>query len=619
MEALTTGVRGQGSGVRDRRGLWIALALVLLIRLLFLNQAIQGDDHTYLTEAAHALVEPLHPMHVKDVFLGNEVDLRGHSHPPLDAWILAGLLAVFGEVREVPFHAFYIVFSLIAVWAMWSLSRRFSPHPFWATLLLIAVPAFVVNGNSFESDVPFLAFWLAGVALFLSDRLALAALAMALAALTSYQAVFLVPILAASVWLNCGTTVQEAMPARKPAWQPERLRYVILFTPILTIAAFQLFERLTTGAAPAAVLTGYFSSYGFQRLSAKLASALMLFIHSWFIVFPLLVPPTLVLAWRKRRDPDTLFLLAWIAIFLACSFVVFFAGSARYLLPMAAPVCLLTSRLRPRWLAPAFAIQLTIGLGLAAMNYQHWEGYRQFARRIAPITDGHRVWIDSEWGLRSYLEAQGGLALTKTTQVRPGEFIATSALGHSVDVAGPSATVASAVIQPSVPLRILGLESNSGYSDVSRGFWPFGISTGVVDRLRLIQMVERHPKLEYLPMNAPEAPDQIVSGVYSLEGAFRWTSHAAVVALKSPAEPRPLTASFTIHDKSPARQIRLLLDGREVASQTYSVPGSYTLTTQRLQPVGRVAIVTLEADRTFTAPPDTRELALVLSAIGFRQ
>ena len=82
---------GQASGPVPPRGLWIALALVLFIRLPFLNQAIQGDDHIYLTEAEHALVDPLHPNDVKYVFLGDEVDLRGHSHPPGNAWPLAGL------------------------------------------------------------------------------------------------------------------------------------------------------------------------------------------------------------------------------------------------------------------------------------------------------------------------------------------------------------------------------------------------------------------------------------------------------------------------------------------------------------------------------------------------
>ena len=81
---------------------------------------------------------------------------------------------------------------------MWSLARRFSPHPLWAALLFVAVPAFVVNGNSLETDLPFLAFWMAAVALFETTPL-LSALCLALAALTAYQAVLLTPILAVYV------------------------------------------------------------------------------------------------------------------------------------------------------------------------------------------------------------------------------------------------------------------------------------------------------------------------------------------------------------------------------------------------------------------------------------
>src|SRR5262245_51903478 len=133
---------------RGNRGLWAALAVVLLIRVPFLNQAIQGDEDTYLKEASHALVDPLHPARTTYIFRGEPVDLRGHSHPPLNAWILAGLIAVTGGVREIPFHTAYMMFSLIAAAAMWSLAKRFSPRPLWATLLFLAVPAFVVNGNS---------------------------------------------------------------------------------------------------------------------------------------------------------------------------------------------------------------------------------------------------------------------------------------------------------------------------------------------------------------------------------------------------------------------------------------------------------------------------------------
>jgi hypothetical protein len=493
--------------------------------------------------------------------------------------------------------------------------------------LFIAVPAFVVNGNSLETDLPFLAFWMAAVALFVGQdgilrggwqppparradcqsarRLTIcptgSAICMALAALTAYQAVLLTPILAVYVWLF---------------HRRDRTRWLTLLVPPLTVAAWQLFERLSTGALPAAVLNGYLATY--QTLDAKLASALALTIHSWFIVFPALVPPAFILAWRRRREPDTLFLLVWIGIFFAGALVIFFAGSARYLLPMAAPVALLASRLRPRWLAAGFALQLALGLSLAAVNYQHWAGYREFAESLRAPAAGHRVWIDGEWGLRFYLESDGALPLKKTQRLRPGDIVVSSDLGASVNPVAPFAPLRTAEIRPALPLRLIGLESHSGYSTVSRGFWPFGISAGPIDRLRAREVAERHPTLAYLPMNAPQAADQIVAGIFSLEdNRFRWMSRSAVVALASPPAALPLRAMFTIPPQARARRVTLLLDGHEVASQTYPAPGTYTLESPPLRAAGAVATVEIAVDQTFFAPPDSRELGMVLAGVGF--
>ena len=576
-----------GIDLRRERGLWLVLALVLLIRAPFLNQAIQGDEDTYLREASHALVDPLHPANTTYVFRGEPVDLRGHSHPPLNAWILGGLIAVVGGVREVPFHAAYILFSLIAATAMWTLARRFSPHPLWATLLFLAVPAFVVNGNSLETDLPFLAFWMAAVACFCAGRMALAAAAMALATMTAYQAVLLVPILGVYCW----------MYRRR-----ERSAWLVLATPFAVVAAWQIFERFTTGAMPASVLSGYFTKYGFQALGPKLRNALMLFIHSWFIVFPLLFARL----WRKRAEP---FLLAWIGIFFAGAIVLFFAGSARYLLPMAAPVVLLASRLDTRWLAGGFAAQMALSLGLSVVNYQHWDGYRKF------VPGQPHMWVNGEWGLRHYLEEGGALPLTRTQPVRAGDFIVTSDLGRAVEVAAPTVPVRQLEIRPWIPLRLIGLESHSGYSTVSAGFYPFGISRSVIDRVRLVKVVERSITLEYLPMNAPEASDQIISGIYALENqGSRWMSRRAVVALKRPAASMPLSVNFYISPTARARRVSLSLDGREVASHTYDAPGAYTLKSGPV--IGSVAAI--EVDQTFTAPPDMRELGIVLLGVGFQ-
>jgi hypothetical protein len=599
---------GRGAGTPACRadtlvGAVLLLAVVLLIRLPFLNQAIGGDDVYYLAGAEHAQIDPLHPNHVQYIFLGDPVDLRGHPHPPFNAWFLGMLLAVTGDIHEVPFHAAYILFSLIGALSMWSLARRFSPNPLWAALLFVAVPAFAINGNTLESDLPFLAFWMAAIACFVAERWQAAAIAMVLAAMSAYQAVFLTPILAVYVWLY----------RRK-----DRRAWALTLVPPATVAAWQLFERVSSGALPATVLTGYMSSYGLQDIVNKLRSAAALTVHACFLVFPALLPAAVAVSW-KRRDRDTAFLAAWIALFFAGALVVFYAGSARYLLPMAAPVALLVSRLRTKWLAAGFAAQMALSLALATVNYQHWDGYREFARQIRSQSAGHRVYIDGEWGLRYYLESDGGLPLEHSQILRPGDIVVSSRLAYPVSITAPVAPIAEQPIRPTLPLQLIGIQSHSGYSTSTKGFLPFDISTAPIDIVRADIVLERRPTLSWLPMNAPEAHDQIVSGLYDLEGgAWRWMSGSATVLLKSPSRPLPIAATFTIPEGAPARRVSLLLDGREIKAQTYAAPGTYTLQAPPQQPAGQTASVILTCDRTFSAPGDRRVLGLVVTGIGFR-
>jgi hypothetical protein len=604
MDAELIGGRALAGAGLQSRSVFVLLAVVLLIRLPFLNQAIQGDDPYYLAQAEHAQIDPLHPSHGTYVFLGDRVDMRGFPHPPFNAWFLGLLLAAMGDIHEVPFHAAYILFSAIAALAMWSLAKRFSPYPLWATLLFLAVPAFVINGNSLESDLPFLAFWMAAVACFVAGKWTPAAIAMALAALSAFQAVFLTPILAVYVWLDR---------------RHDHTAWLLTLTAPVTLVIWELLERWSSGALPVAVAAGYMSSYGLQTLSMKLRSAAALAVHACFMVFPALLPGAILLAW-KRRDRETAFLAAWIALFFAGAALLFFAGSARYLLPMAAPVALLVSRLRARWLAIGFAAQLALSLALATVNYQHWDGYRRFARQIRAATAGHRVYIDGEWGLRFYLEADGGLALERGQVLRAGDIVVSSQLAYPVAFTAPTATIAEQPIRASLPLQLIGLEARSGYSTATKGLRPFDISAAPIDIVRAAMVLDRHPTLAYLPMNAPEASAQIVSGLYDVEGgAWRWMSGSAVVLLKSPARPLPIEAVFTIPDSAPARHVELLLDGLTVASETYRGPGAYTLRTPPLSPNGPTAAVTITLDRTFSVPGDHRELGIVVSAIGFRE
>ena len=616
------------------------MLFVLALRVPFLNQAIQGDDVYYLYGAQHAQIDPLHPLHARYVFLGQMVDMRGHPHPPLNSWYLGLLLGIFKDVHEIPFHAAYMLFSLIAALSALSLAHRFSPYPLAATLLFLATPTFVVNGNSLEADLPFLAFWLLSIALFVGavqrrslQRLIASSIAMALAAMAAYQAVILTPILLIYAW----------------GWGRKwRAAWIAPLTAPLVLLAWQIYERVSSGSLPVQVLTGYMQTYGLQALEPKIRSAVALTGHLAWVVFPGLWIPTLwaipaavaaafydwnplfwasiavgigILIWCARNWRD--FLVQWTLIFFASAVAGAFAGSARYLLPIALPIAILaTQRVSQRWQKIGLAGSLILGLGLATVNYQHWDGYRQFARALKNDVASKRVWINGEWGLRYYLESEGALPLLAGQAVHPGEMVVSSALCLPIQFTsggGVLASIAERTITSFIPLRIVALNGKSAYSTTAFGLRPFDVSLAVIDRLHAGLVVERKPTLSDVPMNAPEAEQQIVSGVYQLEsGQWRWMSQTAVVLLKPPAQPAPLVVRFTIPEQSPARRVTVELNNQRVAYQTYASPGSYTLSSPPWKPDGASASVSISVDKTFSVPGDHRQLGIILSEVGFR-
>lgn len=596
------------------RDLLIILAAVLLLRLPFLNQAVQGDESTFLVSAAHALIDPLHPNHTHYVFTPAErdVDLQGGSHLPMDAWVLAGLIAIFGEVREVPFHAAYIVFSLLAALAMYSLARRFSPQPLWATLLFLAVPAFVVNGGSFEADVPHLAFFLCGVACFITaaDRRSLAWLSvsadfLACAALTVMQAQIAVPILLAYVWLF----------ARD--WAPG---WIAAFSPCIALGAWEVFERVSSGVFPFLMTARYVNEQGWDKLAPRLLSAAGLLMHLWFIVFPVLFAAGVWAAWR-RRDRDNAFLALWTGIYLAAACALFFSGSARYLLPVAAPVALWASFARRSWVIGGFALQMALSLCLAIENYQHWDAYREFAKEVVREANGRRTWINSEYGLRHYMEDAGARVPHPGQLIPPGDVVVWSELVRPVTLRHPGEQVVPLLekeVRPWMPFRIIGVESHAGFSDITRGFSPFGVGDGLVDRIHADLYKEARPTLQDLPMNAPEAEAQIVSGIFPLEqDRQRWMSGTAAVMLVSPPGPEPLHVNFYLPDNAAARRLSILLDGQPVYSGTLPGPGIHRIVTPPQQARDATSVMTLQVDRTFSAPGDSRVLGIVLYDVGW--
>lgn len=616
---------------------------VLLLRVPFLDQAIQGDDVNYLNAAQYAQINPLHPQHVWFVFQGARVTMQGHPHPPLNAWFLAALLAAGKDIREVPFHAAYILFSLIAGLAALSLARRFTPLPLLATLLFLASPAFVVNGNSLESDLPFLAFWLAAIALFVkaveerSARwLAASVAVMPFAAMAAFQSVLLTPLLGLYLWRR-GRDWRAAWAA-------------VLVVP-LALAGWELFEKVTSDTLPAQVLAGYFTKYGLQTLANKGRNAVALTVHLGWVVFPLLaLGPAVFLAavaaggvlfgWgalmavplvaglaviamcaREWRD----WLAQWVLLFFAGSLALFFAGSARYLLPLALPVAFLAARrfsARRLWLWLSLGAQLVVGLALATVNYDHWDGYRQVVRRYEGDWKDKRVWVNGELGLRYYAESAGAIPLERGQALRPGDVVLSSQLTAIPFTTGGAALIpiAQVPVTSRLPLRLIGLNARSGYSAAAMGLRAFDVSSKPIDVVRLETVVERKPELSFLPMNAPQADQQIVSGVNQLEqGSYRWMGKRAVLLLKSPPAALPLQVELYVPDQAVGRTLSVAVDGVTLASRTFSAAGKQRMETPPVKGNGETATVAIEVDRLLKVPGDQRELGMILTAVGFRQ
>jgi hypothetical protein len=260
---------------------------------------------------------------------------------------------------------------------------------------------------------------------------------------------------------------------------------------------------------------------------------------------------------------------------------------------------------------------MALSLSLAAMNYQHWNAYRVYAASLGPTIENHRVWVDDEWGLRHYMEEQGALPLTAATRLRAGDIIVSSQLSHAVE---PTVLLAPAApmleIRPAIPLRIIGLESHSGYSSAALDrLWPFGVSAGVIDRVRTSRVVERHPTLSYVDMKAPEAKDQIVSGIWPDD---HWISASGVVIVKSPPAGMLLQVNFYIPDNAPARHISLLLDGQEACDATAAPGPGQLICPTPIAPAGATGMIEIHVDKTFRVPPDERDLGMVLLGVGFR-
>ncbi len=641
-----------------RRDLLILAAAAALLRLPFLAMPVQGDDVYYLLFAENALADPWHALQMGFSLQGETVWAAGHTRPPFNAYWLALAAAVFGPPGEALYHAAYLSFSLLAAGAMYFLAKRLGAPPLACSLALMSAPAFVVNGNKLEADLPLLAFWLAGFALLVCGRRGWAIPALGLAGLCAYQGVFAAPILAHWVWFN-----------ERRKWTA----WLAAAAAPLALLAWQLWERAAAGTAPAEVLAGYFAAYDLLAWELKAKSALTLTGHLGFLVSPLLiwqgvkrragaggysgavsagagllagcavsgysVPERLLLAvavasgaavllscagvLRRERASGGGFAAAWLLVFFAGSAAAFYAGSARYLLPAAPALAILVFRARPprKLVACALGLHFCLGLGLAAVEYEQAWQYRRLAREIGRWAGAKPVHTNAEWGLRHYLARDGAEPILRDRVLFAESVYVESELAARIAhrTEGVKTELARTEIASRIPLTTIGRGTHSGYSSCEFGVLPFGIGARRADTVKVYTIGVPRPTAGYLRMRSAEADVQLLSGFWPPpdEAPWRWMGGQGSGLLLAPRGASKFRLRCFVPEGAPARRVEVRLDGEAALDRRLDRSGEHDLEARVSVAPGAAVRFTIAVDETYSPPGDERELGMIVQEFGF--
>src|ERR1035441_362017 len=179
------------------------IGIFLLLTLgPFLNKAVHIDDSLFVWTAEQILKHP-------GDFYGFDVNWYGttdsmasvNCNPPTTSYLLAGVMAIFGE-REILLHAAMLLVAFAAAAGIFQLAKLWCDRPLLATFIAMSTPVFLVSATTLMCDVPMLAVWIWAVVFWeraLNNGNAFyfltAGLLAGVAVLTKYSALTLLPLL----------------------------------------------------------------------------------------------------------------------------------------------------------------------------------------------------------------------------------------------------------------------------------------------------------------------------------------------------------------------------------------------------------------------------------------
>ena len=476
----TSGTSGDSASV-TRLAQWFArrpyLSLTLLVLLAlgpFLAKPLNVDDPLFVWAAKRITMHPADPYGFNVNWYGTSMPMWATTkNPPLACYYLALAGTGLGW-SEVALHAAMLLPAIAAVLGTYRLARHFCDHPGLAAVVTLLSPVFLISSSTLMCDTMMLAFWIWATVWWVEGlkkndvlRLVGSGVLIALAALTKYYGICLVPLLLVhalwdrrkmGAWLWClaipvaamvafelaswarygtglfleaGYFTQSSRNAGQSRWADAvfGLAFVggcLAATTFLTPMLWKARTQLVLISMAALMVISLFASGTMTRLYSEPSGSRLLWAGLQMIIWAtggLGIIWLTVVELRRRFDPETWLLCGWalgtIVFTTFCNWTI----NGRSILPATPAVAILLTRHWNR-LAGSKDWRRVVAMGGLALSALlavlcTWADFRlaTAVRQTAQQAAAHRgdqkseLWLDAHWGMQYYLEALGGRSI----------------------------------------------------------------------------------------------------------------------------------------------------------------------------------------------------------------
>ena len=459
---------------------WTLALLTVAVFVPFLAKPFNIDDPLFIWAAQQIYLHPGNPYGF-DVNWAQTVFPMWNAteNPPLACYYLALSAGFFGW-SEIGLHTAFLLPAVAVVLGTRRLAGRFCRRPSLAALATLFTPVFMVSSLTVMCDVLMLAFWVWAVIFWVEGMerddfgfLALSGLLVALAALTKYYGVSLLPLLLAYGWFRLRRPgrwmIYLVIPlAALYAYQVATIAlygHNLLLRAVQFTSSFAALAKQNAGHSPAATgfvslaFTGgcvaaaaFFAPLLWRRRTLVVGGGAMILLAA-FAVFggmlgidsddsdwtSRLLMNLQITFWAaaglgvlalavaevvQRRDAGAWLLALWVLGTFSFAAFCNWTVNGRSILPMAPAVGILIARrlgkkfpmretIWPRGAVIGLAASAVLSLLVLRADFLFARATRTSAQEACSKlkSDGHQLWFEGHWGFQYYMEAGGARAI----------------------------------------------------------------------------------------------------------------------------------------------------------------------------------------------------------------